>query len=473
MYRTRITALIAAAAILSASGLYAQKSAYRHYYRGAMHFSEGNFKQAESHFRQATSALPGNFHFALSYGLTLSRSGQYEAGRNILQQAGGLVAPKDPEYRSKMAAWHFFQGISHLYGGRAGFSIAPIKRAIALQENLGDDRKLGIFYNALGYATLLNQGKDSHVKAGIAPHHHVHRRDLERASGFFEQALRHDAANAVALANYRTLADTLGLEMSAFVRRADSVAQQRLLDPVFSSMPASIDRTLQLGDFEEVLFLVDISGSMVMEKVVCLGQDRFDVMKEMATYLTERIPASTRLGLATIGGDCDKTPLKWIPAGSISHAEMKQELRFLFPDGTTPLLTMLVKAPELLNQADSVRKSIFLISDGENVCREGGLDICNWAAGLAGRNITIHILTFLDAGMENAGAFAEYTCLADHTGGKVVYIDNYRCTTELFDFNLLETCLMALPEFQRSDCWGPAVKDLWSIFPAKGKDSPR
>jgi tetratricopeptide (TPR) repeat protein len=463
---SKILPLLLCFAIAFPALVQAQKSAYRHYYRGAMFYGEGRYAQAEGQFQQACAQLPGNFHFTTAYGLALSRNGQYEKGSQMLQQAAGYVTPKDPEYAAKMAARHFFYGMANLYQNRAGQAVAPIKRAIALQEKFdGDERKLSIYYNALGYAAVLNQGEGSHKSAGIAPHFHVHKRDLVRAAALFEQALRYDATNAVALHNYRMLADTLNLEMSSFVVRADSVARKRLLEPVFSEMPAKIDRTLELGSFEEVLFLVDISGSMVMEKVVCLNQDRFDVMKEMALYLTERIPPSTRLGLATIGGDCEKTPMKWMAAGSISHAEMKQELRFLFPDGTTPLLTMLVKAPELLSPADSVRKSIFLVSDGENVCRVGGLDICEWAAGLAGRNITIHVLTFLDAGLENTGAFAEYTCLADHTGGKIIYIDNYRCSTELFDFNLLETCRLTLPPLQRSNCWGAAAKELWSIFP--------
>ncbi len=462
-----VCGLILAMCSIPLGSLWGQKSAYRHYYRGAMLYSEGQYKQAESHFRQALAVLPSNFHFSAAYGIVLSRGGHYAAGRDMLQRAGLLLHPKDPEYMAKLAAWHFFTGMAHLYGGRAGYAIPPIKKAIALEIHSGDERKLSIFYNALGYATLFNQGQGAHTRAGIAPHYHVHRRDMERAAAYFEEALRHDPVNAEALANYRTLADTLGLVLPPFAFRAEATAQQRLLEPVFSSMPAQIDRTLQLGVFEEVLFLVDISGSMVMEKVVCLNQPRFDVMKEMAIYLADRMPQTTRLGLATIGGDCPKPPLKWIPAGGLTHAEMKQELRFLYPDGTTPLLTMLVKAPELLSSQDSIQKSIFLISDGENVCREGNLDICEWAARLKGRNITIHILTFLDAGLQNTGAFAEYTCLADNTGGKVVYIDNYRCTTQLFDFNLLETCRLTIPHLMKSDCYPSNVKEVWSIFPDK------
>lgn len=447
--------------------VYAQKNAYRHYCRGATHYGEGHYKQAEAHFRQAHDAIPDNFYFAAALGLAMSRAGHHQAGRALLDAANRLVSPKDPEYAAKRAAWHFFVGMSYLYAGKASHAIAPLRRAIAAEERSGDGRKLSIFHNALGYALLLHQGQGAHVKAGLAPHYHVHRPDLERAAEQFEQALRYDPDNAVALLNYRTIADTLGLPHAQWLARADSLTQQRQLAPVFSAMPARIDQLLQLGRYEDVLFLVDISGSMVMEKVICLNQDRFSVMKEMALYLVGRLPARTRLGLATIGGDCDTPPLKWMPVGSLSHKDLKEEIHYLYPDGTTPLLTMLVKSPELFEVPDSVAKSIFLISDGENVCRVGNLDICAWAAGLAGRNITIHVLTFLDAGLHNTGAFAEYTCLADYTGGKVIYIDNYRCSVELFDFNLLETCQLAIPPLRRSDCYAPVVQDMWAIFPGE------
>ncbi len=430
-----------------------------------MHYGEGHYKQAEAHFRQAHNAVPDNFYFAVALGVAMSRAGHHEAGRALLDRANRLLRPKDPEYTIKRAAWHFFVGISYLYAGKARYAIAHIKRAIAMEEHSGDERKLSVFHNTLGYALLLHQGQGAYVKAGLALHYHVYRQDLERAVEQFEKALRYNPHNTVALLNYRTIADTLGLPHTQWLAYADSLAQQRQLTPAFSAMPARIDQLLQLGRYEDVLFLVDISGSMVMEKVICLNQSRFSVMKEMALYLVERIPARTRLGLATIGGDCDKPPLKWMPVGSLSPKHLKDEIHYLYPDGTTPLLTMLVKSPELFATPDSVAKSIFLISDGENICRVGNLDICAWAAGLAGRNITIHVLTFLDASLHNTGAFAEYTCLADYTGGKVVYIDNYRCSVELFDFNLLETCQLAIPPLRRSNCYDPIVKDMWAIFP--------
>ena len=125
---------------------------------------------------------------------------------------------------------------------------------------------------------------------------------------------------------------------------------------------------------------------------------------------------------------------------------------------------MLSTAPELFSEDPAARKAIFLVSDGANVCSAGNLDICEWARRLPAQNTTINILTFLETSFRNANAFAEYSCLTDNTDGRILYIDNYRCRLERYEFDLVETCRFRIPEIQRVECWGPAVKDLWAIF---------
>ncbi len=452
---------------MSFSGPFAnKKAAYRWHYRGGLQYSEGRYQRAAGLFRRAYNTIPDNYFFTLSLAVCLSRIGKADEGLELMQRIEHLIDRRDPEYQQKRALRFFFEGMIYLYDGQYGSSVTPIRHSLDLLGENGAPRARSVMHNALGYAIMLNQGRGGHHRADQAPHYHVHRRDMERARDQFEQALRLDKDNATALGNYRLLSDSLGYPMDAFQAYADSVDRRQLLEPNLRNLPGNIFRNLKFSEFDEVVFLLDISGSMVMEKVVCMGETRFSVMKETAIYVLQQLPENTAVGVGTIGGDCGTKPKLWLPTGAMDdRRELSRELRFLAPDGTTPLLTMLQRSPELFADSSEARRAIFLVSDGANVCHENGVDICNWAEAMAGRGITIQVMTFLDATFNHANAFAEYTCLADNTFGKILYLDNYRCNMAFYDFSLLETCLPELPPLEKVDCWGPAVKDLWAIFP--------
>ncbi|NRA49110.1 MAG: hypothetical protein HRU12_08240 [Phaeodactylibacter sp.] len=194
-----------------------------------------------------------------------------------------------------------------------------------------------------------------------------------------------------------------------------------------------------------------------------MGATRFDVMKQTALFILDSLPESTKLGLGSIDGDCGTEPKAWDAVGELSRYDMRYRLRFLVPNGTTPLLERLQASPELFSEDNQTRKSIFLISDGANVCRANGEDICEWANALSKRKITINILTFLDATESNTNAFAEYACLADNTGGDILYMDNYRCGYEYFGASMVEQCLPRIPNLRKVTCWGRAYQNLWAV----------
>jgi hypothetical protein len=321
-------------------------------------------------------------------------------------------------------------------------------------------------YNALGYAILLNQGKGAHERADLPPHYHVHKRDMLRAVENFENALASDASNESARYNYSILCDSLGLPPKPFTQVP---AGLKALEEgnTYRDLPVNIARAMAFQEFDEVVFLLDISGSMVQEEVACQGETRFAVMKETMQLILDEIDERTQVGIGTIGGDCGTEPRLWYRSNELTRKELDRHLGFLVPDGTTPLLDILKQSPALFTDSPNRKKAIFLVSDGANVCGDQGLDICDWAGGLPRQHITINILTFLETNFSNTNAFAEYGCLADNTNGRIVYIDNYHCRMERYEFDLVETCRFRIPEFQRVDCWGPAVKDLWAIFGEK------
>ncbi len=444
----------------------AGKAAYRLNYQGTLFYAEGKFVLARKQFQRAYEKAPGNFQFALSYGLSLGRTGRHQKAISVLAKAQRLLSPADPEFALKSALCSFYQGASFLYSDKPGRAIAPLRQSAELLERKENNPILSIILNALGYAVLMDQGTGEHRKAGLPLHGHVHRRSLERAYRYFYQALIANPDNQTARSNALMLGDSLQMSPESRVPSLpDSLLTNHTLESrsVFHGMQQRLFQDFQLFRYDELLFLVDISGSMVMENVICMNATRFEVMKEMVQKLLPEIPAYTALGMGTIGGDCGTVPKQWKPAGSLSKEDIHDITRFLIPDGTTPLLSMLIAAPELFSDTPTKSKSIFLISDGANTCREGGLDVCSWARQVSQKNISINILTFLSTTSDNTDAFAEYLCLAELTGGQIIYLDNYRCRLEPLAFDLVKTCSFTLPEFQRSSCWGPSVKDLWMI----------
>lgn len=434
--------------------------AYKSHYKGTLYFSDGRYKKALGLLEKAYEMEPGNFNFALSLGLCYGRLQQTSEGINVLHAVG--LRESDPDYQQKLILRLFFEGMIRVYAGHYHKAIPLLRRSIELQEQINEPELLSVMYNVLGYATLLNQGKGVHGE-DLSPHYHVHRRDMLRAVAFFEQALANDAGNEAARRNYTLLADSLGITPQGFNQEA-AIVKAHNKGNTYSNLPGNINRALEFANYDEVVFLLDISGSMVMEKVPCKGATRFDVMKETVSLMLNQMDISTKIGIGTIGGDCGTVPRLWYNTSQLTRKELRSHLRFLVPDGTTPLVTILKESPVLFSDDPQADKAIFLVSDGANVCADRGQDLCQWAAGLSQKNITINILTFLETNFSNTKAFAEYTCLSDNTQGRILYLDNYRCSLERYEFNLVETCRFEIPKFRRVECWGPAVKDLWAIF---------
>lgn len=442
------------------------KEAYRNYFLGSYYFAEGNYGRAENHLRKAYQLHPKQHNFALAYALSLGQQQKTDEALEILGRGKTLLRPAHPDYAHLMSLQHFVNGMIRLYGERFGSAIEPLQRAVALQEDLPYPEERSIMLNALGYAQIMNQGKGASAHEGLGPHYHVHQRDLERGLLSFRAAYQANVQNGQARENYRLLADTLGLPTENIVEDTVRNRDKRELKSYeYASLPANVQPLLDFVDYDEVVLLLDISGSMVMEEVSCIGQDRFDVMRETAQLLLGNFADSTLVGIGTIGGDCGTAPRLWHPAGELSRSDLSYALRFLVPDGTTPLLTILQQTPELFTDNPNTSKALIFISDGENICRLPGVDICEWTNTLTSQQITINTMTFLGASLENTNAFAEYTCLTENTFGRLLYLDGNRCRLEEYRFDLVKACQFSIPPLQRVDCWGKATENLWAIFP--------
>ncbi|HKK73540.1 MAG TPA: VWA domain-containing protein [Saprospiraceae bacterium] len=440
-----------------------RKKAYKEHYEGSLLYTEGHIKRANQKFKRAYQILPDNFYFALAYGLSEGRLGNPQNGLEVIQQANRLLKRGMEDYYYKQAIGDFMAGMVYAYNQDYDAAFRQIQSALT---SLPDSTDLkSIMLNNLGYLQLLNQSKNQHETSDTPAHLHLREHDLEAAHLFFQKALEQDPDNGTAYYNYKMLSDTLGLSLEFNPPSSEAKQRAQTDQPTFLYMDEHIRRTLELDQYQELVFMVDVSGSMVAEQVLCMADDRFGVMKTLSRKIVAELPEHIQLGIGTIGGDCPDAPAKWKPSGTIDKKELDTDLRFLIPDGTTPLLTRLLSSPELFSDSTQSKKSIFLISDGANTCRESGLDICAFAEELAQRGITVNVLTFLNSSLNNTSAFSEYICLADNTNGKVIYMDNLRCYFETFDFDLTSSCQLTIPKFEKSYCWGQHIETLWMFSP--------
>lgn len=438
-----------------------KKEAYRNYYVGTFYFQEGELGSAVRSFRRAYHAVPDEYNFALALALALGKTGNADQALEVLQEGAIYLSATDPEQAKKIALRHFVTGMVYCYTEHFDQAISALKPAVELLQSMNEPKLLSIVYNTLGYASLLDQGNNKHKSQDRPEHIHIHGRDMERSVEHFAKALQLDGSNEAARFNYEMICDSLKIEKVDYPHTAAAGSADVAN---YGDIPANIYTLLDFTPYDEIVFLLDISGSMVMEKVTCVNEDRFRVMKETAMYMFQKIPQDKQLGIGTIGGDCGTTPRLWHPVGDLSRKDFRYALDFLVPDGTTPLLNILMAAPELFSGDPESRKSIFLVSDGANICRIGNTDICEWADDLSQQRISINILTFLNADLSNTNAFAEYTCLAQNTYGDLIYIDANRCNARPFAFNLVEQCPLFLPKLEKLSCWGPAVKNLWGVY---------
>lgn len=438
------------------------RAAYRNYYQGLLHYSEGHFHRAENHLQRAHQIAPANFNFSLALALCLSRVEQGEEGLSLLGRTA--LAPTDPYYEHKQAIRLFVKGMVLYYAGRSTDAIRELEHSIEAARLLHMPDVEATFENALGFVILHHQGSGSNHSDELPLHYHVHRRDMAKALQHFERALAVKPEHAAARKNARMLWDTLQQPPSEAVRRSDT-ARRSDASSLVTGLPQDVERVLELAGYDEVVLLVDISGSMTQEQVLCMGLSRFEVMRNLGLYLVRELPDTARIALGTVGGDCGDAPKQWIAADSMSRRDLTYAIRFLTAHGTTPLLERVERSVSLFSDRPGRSRAIFLISDGANVCRNGGADICGWASRIRREGIAINVLTFLDASFNNVEAFSDYGCLADNTGGRIFYLDNVRCAFTDLSFKLLDNLQLRLPPLRKVYCWGPQIENLWGIFP--------
>lgn len=174
------------------------------------------------------------------------------------------------------------------------------------------------------------------------------------------------------------------------------------------SLPASLATPIARAD--AVLFVLDVSGSMAQK----LGAEtKMQAAKRVFGELVEKLPEGPAVGLEVYGHrgnkDCSAIEVT-VPPGPLDRARLREAVAGLAPyKGATPIAASLRTAADALADQEG-RKSIVLISDGEETCdgdpvataaelREQGYDVTIHTVGFAvGEEETRQLAAVAEAG---------------------------------------------------------------------------
>jgi len=176
--------------------------------------------------------------------------------------------------------------------------------------------------------------------------------------------------------------------------------------------PTAVATPSQTAATSSILFIVDASGSM---KAKAGDRTRMEAAKEVVTELVGELPSGVQAGLMAYGhrqkNDCKDVELL-VPIGPVDKNILGQKVQALQPLGETPISFSIRQAADVLKNVKG-KKSIILISDGEESCKE---EPCAVAEELkkADIDLKIHVVGF---GIDSDVAKRQLHCIAEATGG--------------------------------------------------------
>lgn len=306
-------------------------------------------------------------------------------------------------------------------------------------------------YNALGYIEIIQYCNEFDTKV-------VKENVLRSANFLFEQALRYNKRSTTAGINYNTVNTALNrpprivipYKITDFKGNDGAftetfVSQSKAYYPTNSELvPRNTDDLIEtLDKYQQLLVMVDGSGSMRQPANANTPHSRFEVMKNLVNYVLNTTKKHTQIGIISVSGQCEEAPLLKYPT-TTDRAKVFEVLANLEADGHTPVNNALEEAMALFDSKGENRAILFL-TDGMESCDPNST--CELAAMLGLEDIAIHIVTFLnEEGHESE--YQSYTCMSSSTDGSIQTVtDNSAVKNSTFEFIMEER--LVVPKLQK------------------------
>jgi tetratricopeptide (TPR) repeat protein len=427
--------------------IYSQKSdaytkATEHLSIAGQMAESNNFPLAKKHYLQANELAPDNWRFQQEAIEFFIKTKDFESLENFLS----LSNMSHSNHNGK-ALKLYYQGILHMQGGVQEFHNAyadfheakhQIERSVFPDLDLWADILV-----ACGYAKVVTR---THSSDGTDYQFSILRvEDFMEAYPYYKKALTLDPEHDIALKNLDTVEARIlncGNELPdipEFSYDVEDLRRRIHLDSIkkdslnyinklrsidLQHLPKRIEQMISLiNNYDEIMMVMDISGSM--EDNVDWGIDitRFDVMQELSLAILRQARKTSNMGAITVGGVCGLDPLMMSAIGANTRFEMDSIISTITPDGWTPLNRVLNEAGTMFSSANN-KKTVLLISDGMDSCREG-IDLCDTAVKLNNAGIDLTVFSFLLEGTsyENDFAYQIYECMTEAANGKIFFMD--------------------------------------------------
>lgn len=179
-------------------------------------------------------------------------------------------------------------------------------------------------------------------------------------------------------------------------------------------------------DTESVLIILDASESMTLPAEGRSGESRMAAAKRVIIETLGKIPSNVNVGLRVYGDkrhpdrsvSCSATHTV-VPIGANNRMQIASQMVGLKAQGMTPTSYALKRAIiEDFSQIQG-KKSIILVSDGQETC---AADPCDVAVEMVRNNVDVKI-NVIGYGLQDMDAVRQLKCVAMATKGKYISTD--------------------------------------------------
>ncbi len=415
--------------------------ASKHYHIANNAYDNGNVSKAIRHLNKALDLMPSHEKYINCLANIYHEQEEYRKALRLITQHRYAIQDAFPEKAIQLLNW---EGCYALGCDLPKEAILRFEEGIAKMElyELSDSVLASHLYCNWGVAELFDQGIASPCDTRlIGGCHKIHLSDIHRANAKFQRAidLHPLACNEQAIWNRGIMDQILLIPPEIIAEYKGYIPKDYFKDNLIlpekppcailpeeekedeATLELNLDAFTQLHDYDEILFVLDISYSMTSPVRSDMELSRFKLMKRLISEEIQKADSTHRIGMLTVGGSCGAEPAIAIPVDTAQQDKLLFSLDGLAPDGVTPLYSTLTKGPSFFSSDRKSSKVILLASDGIESCSTSQ-SVCQLAEELCSMGIRLEVFSLLLDERSHQNAFGLYQCIAEACESKVVAV---------------------------------------------------